>query len=64
MYMSNIEASNNIEDIASKLGLRTFAKEQNGIDTKSITGMVKKKDLKELSKTIGRKINPIANENL
>jgi len=62
IYFSNIEESNNIEGMATKMGLRTFSRVDNGVGTKTITGVVKKSKLKKIGKILGREIEPIESD--
>jgi hypothetical protein len=58
VYISGIKESNDIEDIASNLGLRTFMNPSEGSVTKTITGIVKKDDLKSIADVLQMEIKP------
>lgn len=58
VYISGISESNEIESIASDLGLRTFMKSAEGSLSKTITGIVKKEDLKNIAEALQMEIEP------
>ena len=64
VFLNNIEYSNKIEGLADKLGMRTFATVKDGISTKSLTGIVEKKDLEKLSKILRKDLIPTEVEKL
>lgn len=57
IYLTNIEKTNPVDKWAKKYNIRAFPVNRDGITTKTITGIIPKKNLVQLSSAMGRDFN-------
>ena len=57
VYFKNIERSNPMATLAGKYGLRSFARDKDGLVTQSITGVIQREDLENFLRDLGKKVH-------